>query len=198
MKVSCQCHYVKEVQNYYINNFSHVVNGAEFIEDLSDGMKTGGSMKFKDMWEALKPTMQYDKSCDKPGCQYKNSKIETFILDPLPQIFVLNFNWGNPELSAKDLLRVYMSFRDNVTMSLFYQMSPETKKSEPEYSLTSFICFQGAHYYIFVAEKSDQGLSHKWRLYNDTFVERFEHWSDVVAFCLNSKCLPTVLMYEVL
>lgn len=141
VKVSCQCHYVKEVQNYYINNFSHVVNGAEFIEDLSDGMKTGGSMKFKDMWEALKPTMQYDKSCDKPGCQYKNSKIETFILDPLPQIFVLNFNWGNPELSAKELLRVYMSFRDNVTMSLFYQMSPETKKAEPEYSLTSFICF---------------------------------------------------------
>lgn len=73
-------------------------------------------------------------------------------MDPLPNVLPININWNNPnELSALDLMRVYLSIRDQMTLSLFYHMSDQTKRNEHEYHLNSFICFSGAHYYIFVA-----------------------------------------------
>ena len=84
--------------------------------------------------------------------------LETIVLEPLPTILPINLNWNNPNaLSALDLMRVFLSIRDHMTLSLFYKMSSATKRSEPEYHLNSFICFSGAHYYIFVAEKNNLG-----------------------------------------
>jgi hypothetical protein len=76
-------------------------------------------------------------------------------------------------------------------------MERATKDKEIEYHMNSFICFSGAHYYIFVAEKRANGsLTKRWRLYNDTFNEKFDDWYSVVNFCITSKSVPTVLMYE--
>ena len=75
------------------------------------------------MWEVFSPTQQQVTSCDRPGCKFQNSVIETFISDPLPEVFVLNFNWSNPDIQAMELLNIYMSFRDDITMSLFYKMN---------------------------------------------------------------------------
>ncbi len=36
-----------------------------------------------------------------------------------------------------------------------------------------------------------------WKLYNDTQVQYFMDWNEVVTFCLSSKCIPTLLFYEV-
>jgi hypothetical protein len=35
VRVHCKCKFIKELQNYYINNFAHVINGSEFLEDLA-------------------------------------------------------------------------------------------------------------------------------------------------------------------
>lgn len=36
VRVQCRCTFSKELQNYYGNNFSHVLNGAEFLAELAD------------------------------------------------------------------------------------------------------------------------------------------------------------------
>jgi hypothetical protein len=33
-------------------------------------------------------------------------------------------------------------------------------------------------------------------MYNDTIIKGFEDWIDVVRYCLESQCVPTVIFYE--
>lgn len=54
----------------------------------------------------------------------------------------------------------------------------------------------GAHYFIFVNEKLNGERTCSWKLYNDTSVEFFSNWNDVVQYCVASKCIPTLLFYE--
>jgi len=66
------------------------------------------------------------------------------------------------------------------------------------YDLESFTAFIGAHYMIFVSVRdSDGSKTLMWKLYNDIEVQFFMDWNEVVTFCLSSKCIPTLLFYEV-
>jgi hypothetical protein len=49
---------------------------------------------------------------------------------------------------------------------------------------------------IFVAERYEGKLSPMWKLYNDQQAQLFMDWNEVVSYCLSSKCIPTVLFYE--
>lgn len=186
VSVQCQCTVKKEVQNYYFNNFMHVINGTELLELLTSKMTP---VKFADMWEVFHYKPEETNTCEKPKCSLKKSTIETIISAPFPKLFVLNFNWSNPELSSNDLLKLYMSFRDLLRLSDFYKMPDKTK--EISYGLNSFVCFQGAHYFIFVSAGG-----HRWKLVNDTLIEYFNDWGEVVACCLSSRCVPTLLFYQ--
>jgi hypothetical protein len=65
------------------------------------------------------------------------------------------------------------------------------------YDLKCFICYVGAHYLIFVSERFEGGkLSPMWKLFNDRQVQIFMDWNEVVTYCISSKCIPTVLFYE--
>ena len=61
------------------------------------------------------------------------------------------------------------------------------------------ILFVGAHYLIILRNPDllhDRTAINKWRLYNDTQIKDFRDWSQVTKYCVESKCLPTVLFYE--
>lgn len=61
------------------------------------------------------------------------------------------------------------------------------------------ICFVGAHYLIILRNPDllqNKYSRDKWRLYNDTQIKNFRDWSQVTKYCIESKCLPTVLLYE--
>jgi hypothetical protein len=48
-----------------------------------------------------------------------------------------------------------------------------------------------------VNQKDEKGLNTtEWKLYNDTNIQFFSNWGEVVNFCVTSKCLPTLLFYE--
>lgn len=60
------------------------------------------------------------------------------------------------------------------------------------------ICFVGAHYLIFLrnpALKIDKYNITKWKLYNDTEIKEFRDWNSILKYCLENKCIPTVLIY---
>ena len=51
---------------------------------------------------------------------------------------------------------------------------------------------------IFVSQRDADGTkTPMWKLYNDTETQFFMDWNEVVTFCLSSKCIPTLLFYEV-
>lgn len=61
------------------------------------------------------------------------------------------------------------------------------------------ICYVGAHYLIFLRNpelKVDKYKSSKWKLYNDTEIKEFRNWLQIVTYCIENKCIPTVLIYH--
>jgi hypothetical protein len=51
---------------------------------------------------------------------------------------------------------------------------------------------------IFVGQKQNGRYTREWKLYNDTQVQDFRDWAEVVHYCISSKCIPTLLFYEAL
>ena len=127
--------------------------------------------------------------------------IKTEIIPPFPKVLILNFNWVDPDsLSTRDLFKVFRSFSDHLTLHDFYHVNSKRYPEENTltYSISSFICFVGAHYLIFIGEKEKEGnYSNAWRLINDTSVNQtFKEWGEVVDFCISSKCIPTLVFCE--
>jgi len=119
---------------------------------------------------------------------------------PFPQVLTINFNWSSLDISCADLLKIYISFADSISLKDLFYVSSEAERQNKlfDYDLVSFTVFVGAHYMILVSEKDHRGRkTTMWKLYNDTDVRIFMDWAEVVAFCLNSKCIPTLLFYEV-
>ena len=58
----------------------HVINGTEFVESLnssSDG-------RMLTMWDVLTPQPLLSEKCERPDCKVKQSKIYSYINNPLP------------------------------------------------------------------------------------------------------------------
>ena len=151
------------------------------------------------MWEIFKPARQRVNSCESPACKVQRSEIITEILPNFPAVLILNFNWADPEaLTARDLFRVLMSFSDPLSLHDFYHVNQQKHPEEKtlHYSISSFVCLSGAHYFTFIGIKNKYYIS-KWRLLNDTDVSKqFENWGEVVDFCISSKCVPTLLFAD--
>ena len=61
------------------------------------------------------------------------------------------------------------------------------------------ICFVGAHYLVIMKNpelKIDPFCRNKFRLFNDLTIQDFRSWCDVVKYCIEVGCLPTVLTYQ--
>jgi hypothetical protein len=150
------------------------------------------------MWDVLFPKKEIIDSCENDKCKIKRSEINTYIRKPHPKMLNLNFNWDLKEASCGDLLKVYLSFADNLSLKDFYQVPSKESDRLSGYDLESFTAFIGAHYMIFVSIRdSDGSKTTMWKLFNDTETQFFMDWNEVVAFCLSSKCIPTLLFYEV-
>ncbi len=81
----------------------------------------------------------------------------------------LNFNWDVKEASCGDLLKVYLSFADNLSLKDFYKVPSNESDKLFGYDLECFTAFIGAHYMIFVSMRdSDGSKTTMWKLYNDT------------------------------
>lgn len=200
VNIECKCGFKKDIQSYYHNNFTHVVNGTEYLSSLEQENTAEGTPKFKFMWEVFKPQGMDVSACDNPHCAYRKSVVKTSIKQPLPQVLILNFNWANPELSFSELLKVFLSFQDSLQLSDLYNLADTDTHKEHQnmsFSIDSFICFVGAHYLIFVSEKEDGGVySCRWKLINDTKTQLFNDWGEVVDYCLSSRCVPTLVFFE--
>lgn len=91
-----------------------------------------------------------------------------------PQALILNFNWADPEaLTTRDLFQVFMSFSDPLSLHDFYHVNKQKYPEEKahQYSISSFICLSGAHYFTFIGVK-DKYYTSKWRLLNDTDITK--------------------------
>ena len=51
----------------------------------------------------------------------------------------------------------------------------------------------GKHYLCFIR---DQNAKETWTLYNDSRYEPGMTWTEVVSYCIDTKCIPTVLIFE--
>lgn len=66
------------------------------------------------------------------------------------------------------------------------------------YKLQSIVLYTGNHYFTIVRISSTISDKKKaWHLLNDEEVrtDGFEDWQDVIQFILQSKCVPTMVIY---
>ena len=156
-------------------------------------------VQYVQMWDIFTYKQELIDTCQNEGCKTKKTMVDYFIQRPYPTNLTLNFNWNIQEASCADLLKIYLSFADNLSLADFYRFGNSNDSSKEQYyDLSSFTCFIGAHYLIFVSQKDQLGKNTTvWKLYNDIDVQYFMDWYEVVNFCISSKCVPTILFYEV-
>ena len=147
------------------------------------------------------------ETCGREKCVFKKSQIETYVKRPYPKILMLNFTWNEADIPCTELLKVLLSFEDGLRMSHLYKMEWDARAiNDKEYNLRAMVCFVGAHYLIFIRERTVPNESKlmirsnqstvKWKLFNDTQIQEFPEWAAVVEYCIDSKCLPTLLIME--
>lgn len=61
-------------------------------------------------------------TCSSESCTIKESRLKHYILDPLPQILMLNINWPNNEVSPNDILRVVVSLPNTFYIDELYTL----------------------------------------------------------------------------
>jgi hypothetical protein len=106
---------------HYKNNFLHVINGTEYVDALN---AESAKNETPTMWNVFKPVPQIiQRGCHQADCKFKQSKIYTYIENPLPYFLILNFNWSSGDLSAASLLRVFLSFNDALTVKDFFELT---------------------------------------------------------------------------
>ena len=67
------------------------------------------------------------------------------------------------------------------------------------YRLVGLVCFYGAHYVSFYREldmPKYSSIEPKWKIYDDTQIEEFYYWKDVIKRCAETIMRPTVLFYQ--
>lgn len=67
------------------------------------------------------------------------------------------------------------------------------------YRLVGLVCFYGAHYVSFYREldmTKYSSIEPKWKIYDDTQIEEFYYWKDVIKRCAETIMRPTVLFYQ--
>jgi len=119
--LECKCGKHMPLDYHYKNNFLHVINGTEYVDALN---AESAKIEMPTMWNVFKPVPQIiQRGCDQADCKFKQSKIYTYIENPLPFFLILNFNWSSGDLSAASLLRVFLSFNDALTVKDFFELT---------------------------------------------------------------------------
>jgi hypothetical protein len=65
--------------------------------------------------------------------------------------------------------------------------------------LVGLVCFYGAHYVSFYRDLEPPKYSYedpKWKIYDDSHIEQFYSWTDVVKRCVETIMRPTILFYQ--
>ncbi len=118
--LECKCGKHMPLGYHYKNNFLHVINGTEYVDCLN---AESAKNAMPTMWNVFKPVPQIiQRGCDQADCKLKQSKIYTYIENPLPSFLILNFNWSSGDLSASSLLRVFLSFNDALSVKDFFNL----------------------------------------------------------------------------
>lgn len=63
------------------------------------------------------------------------------------------------------------------------------------------ICFVGKHYLVFIRSPNPNADKYRyqsiWTLFNDTQIKDFKNgWTEVVDYCVDTKAVPTLLVYD--
>ncbi|CDW73817.1 ubiquitin carboxyl-terminal hydrolase-related protein [Stylonychia lemnae] len=190
--LNCKCGNKKAFDKYN-NNFVQVINMFEYLEKINqnpyDQMKIQDLIKIENI----------NYNCDKKTCVFKESTYFQTIEAPYPKTLVLNFNWQADEAKSVDLLQVFLTLDDRVKLNHLYKIpSNDLSIDQKAYSLKAFTCFLGAHYLVFIRQQIENTKisSGSWKLFNDLLIKDFDEWYDVINFCLESKCIPTLIIYE--
>ncbi len=65
--------------------------------------------------------------------------------------------------------------------------------------MVGLVCFYGAHYVSFYRDLDPPKFSFiepKWKIYDDTNIEEFYSWKDVVKRCAETVMRPTIIFYQ--
>eukprot|EP00347_Sterkiella_histriomuscorum_P020796 403336428 len=202
-QIKCECGFQKILQKYHQNNFMHVIYGVEYIEKLKQQYEQ--TQKQIKISEIVKSDTLVNE-CERKNCLKKKAKISQIIEKPYPKILVLNFNWSQEEIKSVDLLQLLLSLEDGVKMQHFYEVQQrETINDQKGYNLKAIVCYVGAHYLVLIRQNNSNSSINisspkknraNWRLFNDTKIEDLQEWYDVVNYLLDSKCTPTLIIYE--
>ena len=105
------------------------------------------------------------------------------------------------DVLSGDILDFLLSLRDSLKVDHVFDV---TDKPESSYRVKAFVCFVGAHYFIFVRNMKPQskdiypedGSRSEWTLFNDASIRHFRTWSSVVEYCVDTKTVPTIVFME--
>jgi ubiquitin C-terminal hydrolase len=93
-----------------------------------------------------------------------------------------------------------LTLSDTIELGDIFACLPDSDKNllKTPYRLVGLVCFYGAHYVSFYREfDSKSYFSYpKWKSYDDTHVEDFYYWKDVIKRCSETIMRPTILFYQ--
>jgi hypothetical protein len=85
-----------------------------------------------------------------------------------------------------------LSFKEHISIGDLFEVRKQDRVlPKALYTPVSLICFVGQHYLTFIKNELN-----KWTLYNDCKLQENFSWSDVVYYALDTKSIPTVVIFE--
>jgi len=114
---------------------------------------------------------------------------------------MFNFVWDRLDCTATYSLMVMASLPWEGFIPNFY--TEENMQDEAifktVYKLQSIVLYTGSHYHTLVRMASTMSQKKKkWHLLNDeeVRVHGFDEWSDVIQYILESRSVPTLVIYQ--
>ncbi len=152
------------------------------------------------MMKKLKERGRYDNDakCERKECRANLGESIKSILSikaPYPSILNLGFNWNvsHEEVKAENILNFLLSLQNQLKISDIFEIEQRDYAASLDYySIRSIVCYVGAHYLVFMKAST----SSQWTLFNDSSIKHFQKWIDVVEYCIDTKCIPTMLVLE--
>ena len=102
---------------------------------------------------------------------------------------------GADELDVEQLFLLYSSLKQNISLDELFWV-PEELRNEISYSLKAISCFTGAHYYLAIKERTENGKFEWWVINDDQDPRYFGSLSNLLAEQVQIQAKPAHLIYE--
>ena len=130
-------------------------------------------------------------------CRKKMTQSTVFVIEPYPDLLMLNINWYSDQIGYMDNFYFSMSIAQTLRISDMFELSSKTTVPASDYFLKGVVCFVGAHYFSFIHQMNDKTGRPEWLLFDDYKPIRvYDSWEGVLYNIIHYGNLPTLLLYE--